>query len=75
MRAICNKREIVYRLDSKNINWLSQEMNDRGVEISSGAFYHLINNRANWLLSYAMIICEILNCDLKDIFYWEKDND
>lgn len=73
MKAVCNKREIIYRLNNKSINWLAQEMNDRDIEISSGALYQVINNRANWLLSYAMIICEILECDIKDIFFFEKE--
>jgi len=75
MKAICNKREIIYRLENKSTKWLCDEINKRGIEISSGALYHLLNNRANWLLSYAMIISEILACDLKDIFLWENDKD
>ncbi len=72
MKAICNKKEIIYRLDNKSTKWLCDEINKREVEISAGALYALLGNKANWLLSYAMIICEILECDLKDIFLWEN---
>jgi len=73
VRAVCNKREIVYRLDGKKINWLLDEVNKyEGINLSASNFYNLLNNKSNWLLTYAYIIARILECPIEDIFLLDK---
>ncbi len=68
MKAFCNKKEIVYRLDGKKYNWVIDEMAKMNIHMTSSSLTQLLMNKSNWLLTYAMAISKILNCNIEDIF-------
>ena len=68
VRAVCNKREIVYRLDGRKFNWLIEEMEKMNIHMTSSSLTQLLNNKSNWLLTYAIALTKILDCNIDDIF-------
>jgi len=72
VRAVCDKREIMYRLDGRTVNWLLNKINEyEGINISQSNLYTLLSNQNNWLLTYALIVAKILNCPVEDVFHLE----
>lgn len=71
MKAYCDKEKIEKLLDGRSVKWISIKLNEIGIKIEYGTFLHLINNRNEWKLTYAMGLCKIFDKHIEDIFYME----
>jgi hypothetical protein len=71
MKAYINQDKVKIALDSRPLKYISDKMNEMGIEIQYNNFLHLYHNRINWLLIYAMAVAEILNVPMEDLFYIE----
>jgi hypothetical protein len=71
VKAVCKKREIIYLLGENNNNlpWLLDEINKYpDTFISKSTFYRLLGNKSSWPLDYALIISNILNTPIENLF-------
>ena len=68
VNAICDREIIEMFLNGRSMQWLVDNINKCGVNISYSAFYHLLTNTNEWKLTYALLICRILECKVEDIF-------
>lgn len=68
MKAQCNKAKVELLLDGRQLKWLPEKLKDIGISIEYGTFLHLINNRNEWKLTYAMGVSQVLGVKVEDIF-------
>jgi len=75
LKIILNKDKITELLDGRSYAWLLEKLNKKGIPITESAFYHILGNRSECKLSYAIGIARILNVNIDDLFYFDEDFD
>lgn len=66
-----NKNKLKAILDAKGMEYTELHLKAHkkyGLDITYRAFMNQLSNRSTWKLTYAWIICEIINKDITDVF-------
>jgi len=71
VKILCDRTQIDIRLDGRRIQWLVDKLNENGINIEYKALVQLLNNRADWKLTYAVGLCKIFQAKIGDLFYFE----
>lgn len=69
VKAVINQDKLKNKLDGRSYKWLHQKINDKGLKIGyRGLCANLNNEVKDWKLITAMIIAEILDVSVEQLF-------
>jgi DNA-binding XRE family transcriptional regulator len=74
VKILCDRTQIDIKLDGRRIKWLVERYNEIGINIEYKALVQLLNNRADWKLTYAVGLCQIFKVKIGDLFYFEDNS-
>jgi hypothetical protein len=68
MKAYINRELVDIALDGRPLKYISDKMNEMGINIEYRAFLYSISNKVEWKMTHGIAVAKILKKSVEELF-------